>query len=886
MKHKIELLAPAGDWNAFVAAVENGADAVYLGGKLHNARQFAGNFDSDNLKKAIEYAHIRDVNVYLTMNTLITDRELPKAVEFINGAYLMGIDAVIVQDLGFARLLRKSFPDLELHASTQMTIYNLEGVQMLSKLGFSRVITARELSLEEICHITQNTKTEIEVFIHGAMCVCYSGQCLMSSIIGGRSGNRGKCAQPCRLPYSLVNDEYKTVLNNNSRYILSPKDMCTVHNLEDIVRSGVKSLKIEGRMKSPEYVATVVRIYRKYLDKVLSLFESERLNEAVKHGVNSKGSNSAHPKVSKGIASQAFAVDEEDERDLLRIFNRGGFSKGYFYGIYNDMMAFESPKNQGIYLGKVISFNPKRELLTLKIEDRLANGDGIEIRSGEANNCGTIISFILSDGKKVDSAKSGEIVEIGFLKGKIFKGDKVYKTYDRELNRLAGKTFEGGFNKKTQLQGKVVIKKAAPAEFEVWDKDGHSITVTGEVVSEPAIKRALTKELLIGQLKKTGSTPFEFESIEVIIEGDLSLPISEINNIRRKAIGEIEKIKSNRYSERFAGSEKQQFEIDWFNRSESDSAKLKTSCYLENLHPYREENSGVKENDKRGILISLYLFNQREIQFYDADVDRVYIPFSAFINGSSKKVVIDYINSSIDVFVWLPSITRGNYDKLIRARIGDIASDGIKGILIGNLGSLSYVKDIPGIKIVGDYTLNCYNSFSLKQLRELGLSGTTLSCELTLRQIQDFENIPGFEKEIIVYGRLPLMISEYCPTGTLVRDTLNSSSCARMCEKSAYYLKDRKGMKFPVISDRIDCRSTILNSNILYVPDIISDIYEAGVNSIRINVFDETPEEIKQITSMYKDILRNGKTSVGHYSALAKEIESQGFTKGHFFRGV
>ncbi|NLD47499.1 MAG: U32 family peptidase, partial [Clostridiaceae bacterium] len=326
--NKPELLAPCGDQDAFKAAVENGADAVYLGGRLFNARQFAANFDSEKLKEASDYAHVRAVNVYLAMNTLMSEGELGKALEFLQEAYLAGIDGVIVQDLGFAALVRKAFPDLPLHASTQMTIYNIEGVRTLEKIGFKRVVLARELSLEEIGSICTETGLEVEVFAHGALCTGYSGQCLMSSIIGGRSGNRGKCAQPCRLPYELEGENPNRNSSINRGYYLSPKDLCTVGLLGEIAATGVKSLKIEGRMKSPEYVATVVRIYRKYLNRV---FE-------------------------KGKLSVKYAIDEQDLSDLLKIFNRGGFSEGYFKGkTGKDMMSYEKPKNWGVYLGDVIT---------------------------------------------------------------------------------------------------------------------------------------------------------------------------------------------------------------------------------------------------------------------------------------------------------------------------------------------------------------------------------------------------------------------------------------------------------------------------------------------------------------------------------------------------
>ncbi|MBQ1471051.1 MAG: U32 family peptidase, partial [Eubacterium sp.] len=319
-KKRIELLAPAGGIQQLIAAVENGADAVYLGGRMFNARMKASNFDDDAMQQAIDYAHLHGVDVHVTLNTLLRDDELPEALEYASFLYQAGVDALIVQDLGLAHLLSQFMPELPLHFSTQGTTYDLRGVEAASRLGFSRVVLARELSMEEIRPICAGTETEIEVFVHGALCVCYSGQCQLSRFFGGRSGNRGVCAQPCRLPYETKTKAGQLV--NTARYPLSPRDQCLIEHLGELIEAGVTSLKIEGRMKSPEYVGTVVAIYRKYLD------------EYYRHGT--------------------YRVGHEDRMALAQIFNRGGFTDGYLQG--EDGMALMSgdiPKHQGILIGKV-----------------------------------------------------------------------------------------------------------------------------------------------------------------------------------------------------------------------------------------------------------------------------------------------------------------------------------------------------------------------------------------------------------------------------------------------------------------------------------------------------------------------------------------------------
>ncbi|MDO4176406.1 MAG: peptidase U32 family protein, partial [Bacillota bacterium] len=321
-----ELLAPVGGREQLVAAVNNGADAVYMGGSLFNARMKAVNFS--DLKGAIDYAHSWGVKVYITLNTLIKDAELPKAFEYACSLYEMGADAVILQDMGLARLIHKYLPDFPMHLSTQGTVYNRSGVEMAAEMGFSRIVPARECTMDEISTMCE-AEPEIEVFVHGALCMCYSGQCQMSRMLGGgsaRSGNRGLCAQPCRLQYK---DDKGRV-----SYALSPKDICTLDDLPALCEAGVDSFKIEGRLKSAEYVAVVTEIYRKYLDKFGALR-------------------------ARGEDINSFEIAPKDRRKLLQIFNRGGFTEGYLHGNPGaEILSGHSPKNQGIPVGKVTAITP------------------------------------------------------------------------------------------------------------------------------------------------------------------------------------------------------------------------------------------------------------------------------------------------------------------------------------------------------------------------------------------------------------------------------------------------------------------------------------------------------------------------------------------------
>ena len=492
MKSTVELLAPAGSYDAFIAAVENGANAVYLGGKLFNARANASNFDLDELKKIVEYAHLRNVKIHLTLNTLLNDSELKPALEFAFEIYKIGVDAVIVQDLGLAKILHEYIPNLPLHASTQLSTHSLEGVEELAKIGFSRVVLARELSIEEIKYICENTKTEIEIFAHGAQCICYSGQCLMSSMIGDRSGNRGKCAQPCRLPYELIK---KNTNGNNSNlgedYLLSPKDLSTLNILKEL--PNVACLKIEGRMKSPEYVATVTSIYRKYLDNLES-------------------------KVSK-----------DDDTNLKQIFNRGGFSNAYLKEkTGKDVMCYEKPKNWGIYIGTVIKYDGKNEIeITNENNVDLINGDGIEIWNDENESPSSIIS-------SVEKLKNGNY-KISRIHGNINAGNKVYRTSSKELNAKAIESFSRGFNRHNKVDCKIYAYTSKPLSMVIGD-----FLYVSNIKPEKALKAPITKEKFVEQISKTGNTPFEFGNFKVEMEDDIFLSISSINEFRRCALKEYE----------------------------------------------------------------------------------------------------------------------------------------------------------------------------------------------------------------------------------------------------------------------------------------------------------------------------------------------------------
>jgi Collagenase and related proteases len=850
---KIELLAPAGDYDALRAAVENGADAVYLGGKLFNARQLAGNFDLQQLKDALAYAHIRGVNIYLTMNTLISDEEMDKAVEYAKEAWLSGIDGIIVQDIGFAGALHMAIPKIPLHASTQMTVHNLEGARILESLGFKRVVLARELSLTEIKDIAEGTTLEVEVFIHGALCISYSGQCLMSSIIGGRSGNRGKCAQPCRLPYKLIDGKGEFIgdKSKNERYILSPKDLYTLEELESIVNSGVRSLKIEGRMKGPEYVATVVGTYRKHLDFIEGKIEN---------------------KISPTLKSVKSAEVSHDLKRLEQVFNRGGFTTGYFGGKRGrEMMCYEKPKNWGTYLGEVLGFDSARGIVRARLEGDVSIGDGIEVWNGEDESPGTIVTIILAGGKSAKSVDGPSNVEIGNIRGKVFKGCKIYKTSDKRLMAEARESFEGRHNRTINVKALARLKESMPLALKVIDDLGNEVTAESVLLPEKALNRPVTYERLSEQLKKTGATVFEISDLKIEMDEGLSIPVGEINDVRRRALEELEQKRLRNWQ-------------GIRNRDETEvmpkEADNKSS--MEGIYKTGNEKLSGSEAPK----IALYFYGcSLDMDFIELGADRVYIPLKALIKPAGLEFIKACKNNGVEVFVWLPVILRRNYLKLFKDKLSELGGIGVDGLLAGNPGVVQMIKqDSHNIRLMGDYSLNTYNSLSVKEYLNMGFEGITLSPELTLTQMFDILKSASGQMECIVYGRLPLMNSEYCPVGCIKGGFASGTACKGSCRDESYYLKDRLGIDFPVICDNIDCRSLILNSSILFVPDAVNKLGKAGAGILRFYVWDETSEFMKELIELHRQLALDGNNV--KYENFVQKVKAGGFTKGHFYRGV
>ncbi len=668
---KCELLAPAGSPESFIAAAESGADAVYLGTGAFNARMNAENFSEEELKEALDFAGIRGIKTYVTMNTLIREEEVREALRTAYRMYEMGADALIIQDPGLGYLVRKHIPEMEMHLSTQGSIYSLEGVVAARKLGYERVVLARELTLKEIERICAGTDVEIEVFVHGALCISYSGQCQLSRYFGGRSGNRGQCAQPCRLAYDLISGFEGE--KPEGRHILSPKDLCMVDRIPDLIEAGVSSLKIEGRMKSPEYVATVTSIYRKYMDMYYE-----------------KGK---------------YEVSEDDRESLLQIYNRGGFTEGYAHGDPGrELMSSIVPKNSGLFMGTVTKAGDGRGVVTVRPSGKksrygaLSFGDRIEIRGRK--NASVLVTYV-EDGPE-------GLVRIGDVKTAVSPGDRVY----RITSAAQIKEAEGSFKNKTFSEGKFIRKRILDGEVKKTEDGRVGITLrdrrTGREVSmesevgQPAADGASARDRIEKALTKTGGTPFVIDRIKWIKDLDLFIPVSAVNKMRRGLLSQMTET------------------LMETGRKPAPGAWV--------MEDKKEPVNGRKEPALEICFYSVEDFEKASVRIRETGIEtRCLIPLARIIE---KNMAVEKGRDGFSVIPYITAISKGPEDGFIEENFEKAAEIGrINGIYLGNLHWVDRFSKA-GVRIYADSGFNVYNRYAPEPLRELGVEEGAFSAEV------------------------------------------------------------------------------------------------------------------------------------------------------------
>lgn len=753
--NKIELLAPAGSPDSLKAAVASGADAVYLGLDRFNARSNAENFTADNLRTHIEYCRLRGVKTYLALNTILYDDELQAAYETACLAYNAGIDAVILQDMGLMSILKNQLPGLELHASTQTSVNNPAGVEYMASLGFSRVILAREMNLQAISDAS-SFEISTEVFVHGARCYSYSGQCLMSSMLGGRSGNRGSCAQPCRLPYTLK-DNYGNLLLNG--HLLSLKDTLYIDSLNLLRDAGVGALKIEGRMKTPEYVAAVVSIYRKYLDM-----------------------------------SGEYDISKEDLDDLIKSFNREGFSKGALSAKtgFNEFSR-HSPASSGFPVGKVITSNDSGSVIEFTAS--VNHNDGLKL-----NADGSFAGIDIPPYKKVLLPLHGNA------------GDIVYRTKDIQFNKkyALDKVLAGA--KKIPLAASATVVLGRKPAISISDSSGNNCEITSDTTPQPAVSGGTSCIRIREQLLKTGGTPFEISELNLECAEGIYIKISDINNLRRKALDTISDIR--------------------IGKKKHASANTLSRPLIQNI-----------QADKARYSVCFYSMPEN-MNFSKLNVERIYVDYN-----NCRKLLLEISRESksngIEFYILLPYSCD---------TIPDISCD---GYLVGNHGMLD---KLPLERTVLDSGFNITNPFA--QSAYENIESFTFSYEMSQERIKGYQYFSKTPGEMIIYGKPQVMESPYCPA----RDICSGDLCIR----KQLYLTDRKDEEWDVIYNPEEHSVRIFNPHRIMLTESAPFIRESGVSRFRINIMDETANEVYEI-------IRAANT--GKRPRLNPEYN---FTRGHY----
>ncbi len=799
-----ELLAPAGGPAALRAAVNNGADAVYLGVDKFNARRGAENFTLDNLADMVRFAHVAGVRVYLTLNVLVLEREMDEALALVDAAWAAGIDAVIVQDLGVLSAIRTALPHVRIHASTQINAHNAASVATLTELGVSRVTLARELSIPEIASLVKSSPVELESFAHGALCVCYSGQCLMSSLIGRRSANRGQCAQPCRLAYELV-DEVDGVVPTDGAYLLSPRDLASITALPGLVATGVAALKIEGRMKSPEYVALVTSVYRKALDRLAE---------------NPDG----------------FEVRDGEMSTLAEAFNRG-FSEAYLAGERGSaMMSYRRPNNRGILVGRVASVAPGTA--TVVLETAVESEDTLEFwtsRGRFAQKAGEM----RFEGRPAVSAPAGERVTLPVAET-VHAGDRVFRVANAALLAAARRTFDPS---STAASVPVVVTVRAvqgePLKIDLTDTVGRTGRAQGSVV-EPARTRELTAEDIREHVGRLGGTPYQASSWDIALSPGVGLGFSELHRVRREAIEAYE-----------AG-----LLARWADRQPSGT-------------PPRVALPQRAAPSNRPIrLVAEVTTTAAAEAALRAGADEAHLPTWARRSWDGAEACL------------VPLVSRIVHDVELEATLE--APLARRKAVVGNLGALR-VLGRQGGELQAHWALNAVNPWTVAVLDGLGAGEVWLSPELSEQQIRSVAADSPLPLGTAVFGRQELMVTEHCVLMAEGECDRDCRACARRARTR--WLEDRKGYRFPIVTD-VTGRTHVYNSVPLDLVPRLPEVLATGIASVRLDLHTEAPVAVGDAVTRVRRVLDLTEAGMASDGREAATWSTEPTTAGHFFRGV
>jgi putative protease len=818
-----ELLAPAGDWDCVRAAVENGADAIYFGLDRFNARMRARNFTQADLPALMEHLHRRGVRGYVTFNTLVFTNELGQAADYLRTLIAAGVDAAIVQDVGACRLIRELSPDFPIHCSTQMTITSAAGVAFARELGAQLVVLARENTIDEINRIRADlgdATLPLEVFVHGALCVAYSGQCLTSESLGGRSANRGECAQACRLPYELIADG-KPVDLGDRRYLLSPQDLAGIDVLPQLVRAGVASLKIEGRLKSPEYVASITRVYRQALDRLKT-----------------------------GSAAGESRVPEPERYELQMAFSRG-LHTGWFGGINNqELVHARFGTKRGVLVGEVTRV--AGEAAIVRTVAPVKPGDGVVFDAGRPDE--------REEGGRIYQAEpaGGDEITLRFGRGdidwrRVRPGQRVWKTNDPALDRDLRATFAGeGVRFQRPLTLEAHGRAGQPLTLIANDGEGHVARVESTLPLAPAERQPLTREKLADQLGRLGGTPFRLGALESHLEGDVILPVSELNRLRREAVAALDALRARPRR--------------WTTRADADVRP-------DRFRPATSDAGAEAE------LIAVIRRPEQLEAAWAAGVNTVYCEFEN--PKRYRETVVRFrelrasatCRSHATLWVAPPRIFKPGEEWILR----QVRSCEADGYLVRNPDHLRFFADD---RRRADFSLNVANPWTAEHfIGRHGLERVTASYDLNISQLEALlAAAPGGWFDLTIHQHMPMFHMEHCVFCAFLSKGRDYRDCGRPCDEHRVALRDRVGAELPLRADA-GCRNTVYNNRAQTGAEYVTRLRELGARHFRVEFIDEEPAEVRNTLERYAQLLR-GEVSGAELWRELKLINQLGVTRG------
>lgn len=830
-RQDVELLAPAGDWDCMRAAVANGADAVFFGVEKFNARARANNFRMDELPEIMAFLHSYGVKGFLTFNILVFENELEDARELIDACVDAGVDAVIVQDLGLVKMIREISPDFPIHGSTQMTITSPEAVEFTKPFNMERVVLGRENNLKQIQKIGEQARLPMEVFVHGALCVSYSGQCLTSEMWGGRSANRGECAQACRLPYDLIVDGEQKIMGDVT-YLLSPKDLAAIDIMPQLIEAGVTSFKIEGRLKSPTYVANVVSKYRKAIDRYFD--------------------------------GDATPISNEDIRELQQSFSRG-FTHGFLEGTNNKQLVDGTfPKSRGVYLGRVEKI--LRDGVVCRLEAPLKRGDGIVFDAGDPTQKeeGGRVYDLRRQGVKLEG-EADETWIVDIVAGRndvnlkrVHVGDKIWKTNDPALDKRMRQTYETDKPYRVFPVHVKAIGHAGQPLVTYWTdvQKGVTIRVDSEMELEIAAKRPMNAELLQEQFGRLGGTIFQLDELDAQLHGDIIIPMRELNAIRRQAVEQLE------------------------------GERPKPPVYIKrDISVMNDISSAAPSVKGSEAMLTVLCRNLDQVHAaLEANVDMIYADFEFIkqfpaaveaVRAAGKKIALATPR------IHMPG-ENGYHANILRLQPD--------AVLVRNTGALYYYlarrQSHPNEthpELIGDFSLNVANHKTVDLFLEAGLDMVTPSYDLNIQQMVDLLGSSRTDKlEVVIHQHMPMFHTEHCVYCTFLSEGTDYTNCGRPCEDSRVSLQDRIGMSHPVRVDE-GCRNTVYNAIEQSGAEYLNNFLELGVPSYRIEFLEETPEQVREVIELYSQAL-HGEISGTQVWKTLKATNQLGVTRGQLVK--